>query len=49
VPNLVKLEEKLFAHNLQGTDFSGILLLRKEDLAVTTLPNLSKDLEVTLA
>ena len=47
--NLVKLEKQLLAHDLQRADFSGILLLRKEDLTVATLSDLCQDLEVTMS
>jgi hypothetical protein len=48
MPNLIKLEEKLLAHDLQGTDLPGILFLRKEYLTISALPDLGQDLEVTL-
>jgi len=46
--DLVQLEEQLLAHHLQSTDFPGILLLRQENLSISTLSNLCEDLEVTL-
>jgi hypothetical protein len=48
VSNFIQFEEQLLAHNLQRTNFSGILLLGKEDLSISTLSNLRKDLEITL-
>lgn len=47
--NFVELEQKLFAHDLQCANFSCILLLSKENLAVATLSDLCEDLEITLA
>jgi hypothetical protein len=49
VSYLIQFEQQLFAHDLQGANFSSILLLRKEDLSVSALSNLSQDLEVSLA
>lgn len=49
MPNLIKLEEELLAHNLQCADLPSILLLGEEDLAVTALTHLCKNLEITLA
>jgi len=46
--NLIELEYQLLAHDLQGAHLSRILLLRKVDLSITTLPNLCEDLEITL-
>jgi hypothetical protein len=46
--NLVQLEQQLLAHDLQGADFLGILLLGQVDLAVASLANLRQDLEVAL-
>lgn len=46
--DLVELEQQLLAHNLERTHFSGILLLGKENLTVTTLADLRKNLEVAL-
>jgi len=47
--NFVELEQQLLAHDLQCTDFSGVLLLSKENLPVATLPHLCENLEITLA
>jgi hypothetical protein len=49
VSNLIQLEQQLLAHDLQGADLSGILLLSEEDLSISTLSNLCKDLEIALA
>lgn len=49
VSDLVELEQKLLAHNLESADLPGILLLCKVDLAITSLSDLSQDLEVSLA
>jgi len=48
MPNLIQLEEEFLAHNLQCAYFSRILLLGEENLSVTTLADLSKNLEVSL-
>ena len=49
VSDLVKFEEQLFAHDLQGTDLPGVLLLRQVYLAIATLTDLGQDLEVALS
>ena len=48
MPDLVKLEQKLLAHDLQRAYFFRVFLRRKIYLSVATLSNLGKDLEVTL-
>jgi hypothetical protein len=48
VPDLVQLEEQFLTHDLQRTNFSSILLLRKENLSISTLSNLCEDLKVSL-
>ncbi len=47
--DLVKLEKKLLGHDLQGTNFSSVLLRGEEDLSITTLSNLCENLEISLA
>ena len=46
--DLVQLEQQLFAHDIQSTDFSGIFLLGEEDLTIATLSDLCEDLKVAL-
>lgn len=46
--NLVQLEEQLLAHDLQCANLPGILLLGKENLTISTLSNLCKNLEIAL-
>lgn len=48
VANLVQLEQKRLAHDLQRTNFFGILFLSQEHLPIASLTNLGKDLKVTL-
>ena len=48
MPDLVQLEKKFLAHNLQSTNLPGILLLGEEDLSITTLSNLCEDLEISM-
>jgi len=48
MPDLVQLEKKLLAHDLQRTDFPRILLRRQVDLSIATLSNLGENLEVTM-
>lgn len=47
--DFVQLEEQLFAHDLEGADFSRVLLLGQKHLAVTSLADLRQDLEVTMS
>lgn len=47
--DFVQFEEKLLAHYLESTDFSGILLFSQKDLSIAALSNLGKNLEVALA
>lgn len=46
--NLIQFEQQLLAHDLQRANFPGIFLLSKEDLSISTLTNLCKDLEIAL-
>lgn len=47
--DFIKLEEEFLAHNLKSADFPGVLLLSEEDLSISTLANLGKNLEITLS
>lgn len=47
--DLVQLEEKLLAHDLESADFLRVLLFGQVHLAIATLPDLCKDLEITVA
>jgi hypothetical protein len=49
VPDLVQLEQKLFAHDLQRADLSRVFLLGKKHLTVTALTDLCKNLEISLS
>jgi hypothetical protein len=46
--NLVELEEKLLAHDLERAHFACIFLLRQIYLSIATLPDLRQNLEVAL-
>jgi len=48
VADLVQLEQQLLAHDLQGADFTCVLLLGQVHLSITTLADLREDLEVAL-
>jgi len=48
VPDLIQLEQKLLAHDLQRADLPSVLLLREIHLTITTLTDLSENLEVTV-
>lgn len=47
--NLIQLEQQLLAHNLQRTNLPSVLLLSEEDLSISALSNLCKNLEIPLA
>lgn len=47
--NLIKLEQQLLAHDLEGTDFLCILLLSQKHLTIATLSDLCEDLKVALS
>src|SRR4051794_1813419 len=47
--DLIELEKQLLAHNLQRAYLTRILLLRQIHLSITTLTDLSQNLEITLA
>lgn len=47
--DFIKLEKHLLVHNFQSTNLTRILLLSQENLSISTLSNLGKDLEVSLA
>jgi hypothetical protein len=49
VPHFIQFEQQLLTHDLQRTDLSRILLLGKEDLSISTLSNLRKNLEISLS
>lgn len=44
--NLVHLEQSLLSHLFQRTNLSGLLFARQVHLAISTLPNLSDDVEL---
>lgn len=46
--DLVHLVEKPLAHHLQGTNFSRVFLLRQVHLSISTLADLSQDVEVAM-
>jgi hypothetical protein len=46
--NLIQLEKQLLAHDLQCADLPSILLLGEEDLSISTLSNLCKNLKIAL-
>ena len=47
--DFIQLEQQFLAHDLERTNFSRILLLGQVHLSITTLANLSEDLEITMA
>lgn len=47
--DFVKLEQQFLAHDLQRANLLGILLLGQKYLAIATLSDLCKNLEVTLS
>ena len=47
--DLVKLEQKLLAHNFQCTYFASVLFGCEVDLSIAPLAHLGKDLEVAVA
>ena len=48
MPNFIKLEKQLLAHHFQRAYLPSIFLGSQEHLAVSTLSNLSEDLEVSM-
>lgn len=46
--DLIQLEQKRLAHDLQSAHFFCILLLRQEDLPIASLTDLCEDLKVAL-
>lgn len=48
VPDLIQLEQKLLAHDLQRADLPSVLLLREVDLTITSLTDLGENLKVTV-
>jgi hypothetical protein len=49
MPDFIKLKKEFLAHDLQRANLPSILLLCEENLSISTLSNLSKNLKVTLA
>lgn len=47
--DLIEFEQKFLTHDLERADLSGIFLLGKIDLAISSLSNLCENLKITLA